>query len=66
MAGQRLNLPPRGPVCGKRRHYSRAEAEAHLETLRRSEQARGSLHYGELVVYRCEQCAGAWHVGHRA
>jgi hypothetical protein len=65
MATTRLNLKLASPVCGKRRHYSRDEAEKHLETLRRSEQARGSTAANELVVYECKICGGAYHVGHR-
>jgi hypothetical protein len=64
MPGQRLNLKPVAPVYGKIRHYSRAEAEKHLETLKRSERARGSTLADELVTYWCRMCA-AYHVGHR-
>jgi hypothetical protein len=65
MPGQCLKLPLRSPVCGKVRHYTKAEAQAHLEMLKRCKQARGVRGYGELVVYRCERCQ-AWHVGHQA
>jgi hypothetical protein len=64
MPGQRLNLPLLTPVCGKRRHYSRAEAQARLETLKRLEQARGSTAANELDTYWCRTCQ-AYHVGHR-
>jgi hypothetical protein len=65
MPGQKLNLPPMGPVCGKVRHYSRDEAEKHLETLKRRKQASRSAGADALAIYWCRECQ-AYHVGHRA
>jgi hypothetical protein len=60
--GQRLNLPL-GPVCGKKRHYDRAEADGHREALERLDQARGLTNTGTLVTYWCDMCKD-FHVGH--
>jgi hypothetical protein len=67
MRGQKLNLKLVAPTCGKKRHYSRGAAFAALDLVKRSEQARGALDHGELVIYKCPTCGkDVWHVGHRA
>ena len=63
----KLNLPLQGRPCGKTRYHTRAEADAHRSALESWERAHGrpALNLGELNVYQCEACGGAWHVGHR-
>jgi hypothetical protein len=61
--GYRLNLPLPRPVCGKRRHYDRSEADAHRAVIEHWDQIRGLTKLGPVVTYWCDTCA-CYHVGH--
>jgi len=61
----RLNIPPAGDVCGKRRHYSPVEAQAHVKELEALDRSSGRTRLDqELHTYWCDRCE-AFHVGHR-
>jgi hypothetical protein len=63
MATVKLRIPLRSQCLdGKRRHYSRWEAEEHLKSLRLWDKANRPT-AGPLRVYRCPEC-DCWHVGH--
>jgi hypothetical protein len=56
MPGQKLNLPLLTPVCGKKRHHTQSEGQAHLEMLRRCEQARETNGGESLRIYWRRTC----------
>lgn len=49
-------------MCQKVRYASPAEAKGSLVHLRRRKMRKDRA----LNVYRCRECPGAWHIGHRS
>jgi hypothetical protein len=54
------------PVTGKRRLGERKDAKLALATARRqcaaAERSGGIAHWTVVRAYRCEHCAGGWHL----